>query len=188
MDWREKLRRNLARHGSVESTPVPASHLTSVLVPIGWNRETRRDEILLTKRTMHVETHKGQVSFPGGFCEDGDCSLVDTALRESLEEIGTRPADIEVLGPLPLVTTRGNIQIFPWVGRLELPYPFNVNPDEVEKILHLPLTRLLDEGMGMTDVGVGGATFRSVSITVDGELVWGATARMLQLLRETFLA
>jgi 8-oxo-dGTP pyrophosphatase MutT (NUDIX family) len=184
MNWGEKLKPTLVQGDEAVSA---SAHLSSVLIPIGFNRLTERDEILLTKRTMTVETHKGQISFPGGFHEPGDRNLLATALRESAEEIGTRESDIEVIGRLEAVQTRGNVVIYPWVGRLGFPYPFQLNPAEVERLLFLPLETLLREGLRTFSVPVESLTIKSPGIEVEGELVWGATARMLQLLRERIL-
>ncbi len=155
-------------------------------MPIGFSRDTGRDEILLTKRTMLVETHKGQISFPGGMREGHDLTLLDTALRESAEEIGTLASDIEVLGPLPPVLTRGDVVIYPWVGRLGFPYSFKINQHEVEKVLYLPLVRLIEEGLAPVEVEIGPMKVKSIGITVDKELVWGATAKILDQLRDCF--
>jgi 8-oxo-dGTP pyrophosphatase MutT (NUDIX family) len=185
MHWDEKLKPSLAQVPTLDSDP--GSRLTSVLIPIGHNRLTGQDEILLTKRTMLVETHKGQVSFPGGNREPGDRDLLATALRESAEEIGTQETDMEVVGRLDVVQTRGNVFIYPWVARMAFPYPFRLNPAEVEKLLFLPLDTLLREGLRSFSVAVENLTIKSPGIEVDGELVWGATARMLQLLRDLLL-
>src|SRR3954464_9415454 len=87
MDWGDKLRASLTASGSgIPLVPPTERRLYSVLIPIGRYRENGREEILLTKRTMLVETHKGQISFPGGGHDPGDRDLLATALRESFEE------------------------------------------------------------------------------------------------------
>lgn len=166
--------------------PTPealADEFSSVLIAIGMHETTQREEILLTKRTMWVETHKGQISFPGGFWESHDATLVDTALREFNEEMGANPADVQILGGLEPVETHQGIRIFPWVGTMRFPYPFTVNPAEVEKVLFLPLERLMHDGLQPVSVRVGGLNVKSLGILAEGELVWGATAKMLSQLR-----
>ncbi len=163
-----------------EHIPKGDHSVSSVLIPIGWNSQTDREEILLTKRTDWVETHKGQISFPGGFWESSDRHLLDTALRETEEEIGTKPSDVEILGALEPVLTRGNILIHPWVAKIVLPYPFVVNSAEVAQLLYLPMETLVTEGLKPVDVNVGEYTVASIGIHVEGELVWGATARLLE--------
>ncbi len=170
--------------------PLPRGEpaLSSVLALLGWNPETEREEILLTKRTEHVETHKGQVSFPGGFWEETDSDLLQTALRESYEEIGLDSKAVKILGSLEPVTTRGNIVVYPWVGWVDYPYPFTPNPGEVASMLFLPVQELLDTGLKQVNVPISeGFSVESIGIWVSGELVWGATARMLEQLRERLL-
>jgi 8-oxo-dGTP pyrophosphatase MutT (NUDIX family) len=172
---------------SRELIPKGDPKTSSVLVPVGWNPATDREEILLTKRTQLVETHKGQVSFPGGFCEDHDAHVLETALRESMEEIGTKAEDIEIIGALEPVKTRGDILIYPWVGLLKFPYPFLPNPGEVDSLLYLSVTELVEHGLKPVDVEVGASRVKSHGIYVSNELVWGATARMLEQLRDLLM-
>jgi 8-oxo-dGTP pyrophosphatase MutT (NUDIX family) len=172
---------------SLDQIPRGDANISSVVVLLGWNRETEGVEIVLTKRTQLVETHKGQVSFPGGYWESHDKHVLETALRETDEEIGAKSSDIEVIGALEPVITRGEVLIYPWVGVLQLPYPFSPNPGEVERLMFLPLIELISEGLQPVEVEMGALKVKSTGITVGGELVWGATARMLEQLRALLL-
>ncbi len=156
----------------------------AVLVPIWWNPEAQRDEILLTKRSDLVQTHKGQVSFPGGMWETGDADLRATALREAEEEVGLAATDVDIVGRLALVRTRGALPIVPWVGLIRFPLQMALSEQEVAATLWLPLDRLMSEGLRPLSVSVGLLKVESVGIDVEGELVWGATARILEALRE----
>jgi len=183
--WEARLREKL---GSAQPGPLPeAKPFSSVLVPIGWNTETKRDEILLTKRTMGVLTHKGQISFPGGFHSPKDRTLLDTALRETWEEIGLESQYVEILGTLSTVKTLRRISIHPWVGRVPFPHSYLLNAAEVDRLVILPLTQLMEEGVNPVKVDVEGIHVQSIGISVDGELVWGATAMMLKELRGLLL-
>ncbi len=192
MPWETDLSETLKKLNSERSWPVPTGKpldrtgLSAVLVPIAFNPLSRRPEILLTKRSQHVETHKGQISFPGGFLEEHDESLTHAATREAFEEIGLRQDSVTILGALNPVQTRFSVTIYPWVGRFELPYDFHVNQIEVEKIIALPVAELLTKGLTNTLVDVGGFKISSPGILVERELVWGATAKILEELR-TFL-
>lgn len=186
MLWKERLQSKLIP----SSSPDPNDEtdgVSCVLVAIGPHAQTGRDEILLMKRTMQVETHKGQVSFPGGFREPHDENLLSTALRETKEEIGVEPHSVDVLGRLSPVRTRGNILIYPWVAVTQFPHPFVLSLEEVDRLLFLPVERLLSEGLKKYSVQTEGVQLQSLGIEVEGELVWGATARMLQELRELLL-
>jgi 8-oxo-dGTP pyrophosphatase MutT (NUDIX family) len=185
-DRTQKLRQKLS---PLSRAPVQrsAESLSSVLLLLVKERTSQEAHILLTKRTMLVENHKGEISFPGGYWEATDASLVDTALREANEEIGSDSKDIQLLGALSSVTTHQGVKILPVVGSLDTPYAFQPNPAEVERLLYLPLTQLLDEGIAPVEVRVGDLLVPSEGIYLGVELVWGATAKILRELRELLL-
>jgi len=186
MTWQEALKGYLGTLTWPDDSQK-AKGLASVLVPLGWNPEAQRDEILLTKRTTLVESHKGQVSFPGGFREVDDVDLLHTALREAEEEVGIRTVDVEILGRLTPVLTHQEVLIYPWVGWMRFPYSFRVNQVEVEKILYLSVEQLLKDGLSQVKAPVGQLLVASQGVFAEGELVWGATARILGELRERLL-
>ena len=189
MSWAENLRKELASPEAFAPDPgIQTTIHSSVIAAIGWEPETERNQIVLMKRTMTVGFHKGQISFPGGIREKTDGTLLETALREAEEEIGLKRSDVEILGGLDPVTTRADVIIYPWVGRLILPYEFQLSPAEVDRLLFLPLGKLLSEGLKEVDVPVGGFKVKSIAIEADGELIWGATARILEQLRLACLA
>jgi len=158
--------------------------VASVFVTLGVHQDGGETEILLTKRTERVETHKGQISFPGGFYEAEDQGdLWRTALREAHEEVGINEIDVKFLGVLKPVHTMGLVSIFPHVGEMSFPYVFKSNPEEVDKLLFLPVKKLLSEGLQTVQVEMGDHKIESPGIYVDRELVWGATARILEQLR-----
>src|SRR5207249_6224816 len=95
--------------------------------------------VVFTERTTHVEHHKGQISFPGGACDDSDDCLETTALRETFEEIGVRPEDVRILGQLDDMVTISNFRVTPYVGTIhsEQEYEFVLNDHEVERIVQV---------------------------------------------------
>ena len=100
--------------------------------------------VILTARTSKVEHHKNEVSFPGGARDPGDLDALATALRETDEEIGVRPEDVEVLGALDDLVTVSKFRVTPFVGVIPFPYEFRPNPHEVAEILQVPVSHLLD--------------------------------------------
>lgn len=188
MDWISRLKGSLEK--SHADAPVvnggdPAAEdtrVSSVLLCLGQQKGNW--EIILTKRTQYVQTHKGQVSFPGGIQEAHDATLLDTALRETEEEIGIRKGDLQVLGALPPVDTIGKVRIYPWVAHLPLPYPFRLSFDEVDRLLFLPVNDLLINGIVPVKVRVDSYDVKSEGIYCEGELVWGATAKILKDFRQ----
>ena len=137
-------------------------------------------KILFTKRTDTVEVHKGQISFPGGRIDDGDRSLVETALRESEEEIGLKREAVTVLGRIDDVhTLASNYVIHSFVGLIPYPYPFRPNAGEVEKVIEVPL-KLFFEKEEILPVEYEGKVYRNLAYAFDGEVIWGATARIMK--------
>ncbi len=140
--------------------------------------------VVLTKRSATVRRHRGEVSFPGGGWESGDPSLADTALREAQEEVGLAPADVEILGILgdaPTAVTGWVVR--PFVARIPFPYDLVPDPREVARVLTPPLHLLADPHRRRDEVWErGGVRFPMHFFDVDGEVVWGLTARLLVVL------
>jgi 8-oxo-dGTP pyrophosphatase MutT (NUDIX family) len=136
--------------------------------------------VLLNVRSDSVEDHRGEISFPGGRKDESDRTLLDTALRETHEEMGVRPQDVEVLGELDDVATNSSYLISPFVGTIQHPYRFRPNDREVVEVLEVPLAELSDDGSVRDEVWleVGGLVSRP-SYAYKGHLIYGATARIL---------
>jgi 8-oxo-dGTP pyrophosphatase MutT (NUDIX family) len=138
--------------------------------------------LFFTRRTSLVEHHKQQVSFPGGRCDENETTPEQTALREAWEEIGIVPGDVHLLGRLNDVYTISQYRVTPVVGIIPWPYPLKCAPMEVERTFSIPLAWLLDkENWLETDFTPIGSQRRYQVITYrpyDGEVLWGATARM----------
>lgn len=137
--------------------------------------------LLFTRRTDLVHDHKGQVAFPGGSVEPQDSSLEDTALRETYEEIGILPAEIRVLGMLPLFNTITGFLIRPVVGVIPWPYDLRLSTQEVSRVFTIPMAWLanpanrIERKMILSDGRNEKVVFFN---TYDGETLWGATARI----------
>jgi 8-oxo-dGTP pyrophosphatase MutT (NUDIX family) len=144
--------------------------------------------LLLTKRSQTVERHRGQVSLPGGVVESDETPL-DAALRETSEEIGVRAEDVTVLGMLDdEKTVVSGFLLAPFVGAIAYPYPLRVSPAEVHSVLEAPLRGLLDPHNVRAETWRDGGAPRTMYVyTVAGDIVWGATARIImQFLRKVF--
>jgi 8-oxo-dGTP pyrophosphatase MutT (NUDIX family) len=138
------------------------------------------DSLILTKRTNKVEHHKGEISFPGGAKDLGDPDIIATALRETHEEIGIVPNDIEVLGFLNQDSTRTGYLISPVVGNLTGTSKFRASPYEVDTILEIPISHLLDPKYTQYEESVMQGDLISYNAYWYGtDLIWGATARIL---------
>jgi len=148
----------------------------AVLVPLVWHDDEWH--LLFTRRTDHVESHKGQVSFPGGACEEGETTPEQTALREAHEEVGINPKDVRVLGRLANLITISHFRVTPVVGVIRWPYIFRLENAEVARVFTMPLEWLAQpSNRRQFWVPIGN---RKVIVyhSYDGEVLWGATARM----------
>ena len=136
---------------------------------------------LFQQRSQRVEHHKGQISFPGGARDAGDASAAATALRETHEEVGVAPADVDLLGELDEIWTVSDFRVRPFVGWLrDWPYPFRYAPREVEALLEVPVAHLADPASFADDVReIDGRRVALPSYRWGEHLIWGATARIL---------
>ena len=152
----------------------------AVLVPIyGW---PEKPGLIFTERRADLRRHAGEISFPGGRRDPGDADLAATALRETAEEIALDPAVVELRGALPAISTFvTNYRVHPFVGLVPDPLELNLqpNPGEVETVLTVSLQRLR-EGYEMRRLVRRGVPIRTPTYELDGgQLIWGATARIL---------
>ena len=153
----------------------------AVLIPLfNKNGEYR---ILFTKRTTQVETHKGQISFPGGAVDKEDRALEETALREAYEEIGLLKKDVKILGQIDDTTTVvSNFVVHPFVGLIPYPYNFRINSEEVDRLIEVPFNVFLsdDPRYKRNSAEFEGVTYPPPAYLYHGDLIWGATARILE--------
>ncbi len=148
----------------------------AVLIPLVWYDEEWH--LLFTRRTDTVESHKGQVSFPGGGCDEGETMPEQTALREAEEEIGVLPSEVRVLGRLSNLITVTYFRVTPVVGVVRWPAVFRVGAHEVARIFTIPLGWLANSS-NRWQFEIPGTNRSLIAYhPYDGELLWGATARM----------
>ncbi len=165
--------------------PIPAA----VLIPL--LRSDGEWRLLFTRRNAALPEHSGQVSFPGGRADPGDISPVQTALRETQEEIGLHPNDVRILGQMRPYRTVTNYRVTPVVGVIPWPYPLRPAQDEVSRIFTIPLSWLAEEAnyeIRLRELPQPHDPVRVIYYKpYDGEILWGASARMtinlIQLLK-----
>lgn len=168
---------------------VPATgdikiHDAAVLVPMVLR--DNRVNLLFTQRTEYLKSHTGQISFPGGRVEAADAGRVDTALRETEEEIGLARTRVRVLGALPEYYLPTGFRITPVIGWIEAPFHTEPDPYEVADIFEVPLEHFLDaERYQRHEYHFNGRHRHYVSIPYEGRYIWGATAGMLLSMART---
>ena len=159
----------------------------AVLVPV-VGRE-REPTILLTKRSEYLNHHAGQVSFPGGRHEDSDANMIDTALRETEEEIGLSRDAVEVIGELPTYETRTGFSVKPIVGLIKPPLELNVDSKEVAAVFEIPVSFVLDRKNHEKHSREWQNKMQHFYVFPHPKYyIWGATAGMLVNLAELILA
>jgi len=152
-------------------------HMPAAVLLLLYEREGQ-EHILFQVRSQHVEYHKGEISLPGGGRDPEDESLLETALRETEEEIGVRRSHIEIYGQLDDVVTRSNFAMTPFVGAITAPapYPFQIANIEMEQLLEIPVPHLLGKtGWEFMTTPIG----QMRSYRYGEHLVFGATARVV---------
>lgn len=165
---------------------VPAQHAlreAAVLVPL-LHREQGLT-MLLTQRTDHLHDHAGQISFPGGRRDEGDASVVATALREAEEEIGLPPQHVSILGCLPEYQTVTGFAIAPIVGLVTPPAQWSLDAFEVASVFEVPLSFLLNPEYHERHQREYQGVMRAFwSMQWQDHYIWGATAGMIVSLYE----
>ncbi|NMM36809.1 MAG: CoA pyrophosphatase [Glaciimonas sp.] len=139
--------------------------------------------LLLTQRTAHLHDHPGQVSFPGGRAEKTDASAIETALRETEEEVGIDRSRLDVLGTLPNYCTITGYLVTPVVSIVTPPFDFQPDPFEVAEIFEVPLSFLMDGAhhqRRMTEFSAGFGRRIFYAMPYERFFIWGATAGMLR--------
>ncbi|WP_022899049.1 NUDIX hydrolase [Humibacter albus] len=139
-------------------------------------------DVLLQVRASTLRQHAGQVSFPGGRAEPGDTDAVQTALREAAEETGLDPTGVDVLATLPaLPLAASNHRVTPVLAWWANPIPLRaIDPAETTRVWQAPVSRMLDPASRFTFVVERfGSRFRGPAFDIDGTIVWGFTAIVL---------
>jgi len=149
-----------------------------ILVPV--TDDPGNPEMIFTLRSEHLSTHSGQVAYPGGKRDPGDLSLAATALRETHEEIGLPPDQVEIISPLGQVMSRHGILVTPYVGVVPEEHPLEPNPGEIDSVFRVPLSFFLEDRRERTDA----LPFQNQTIHVpcyrwERYQIWGLSAVVL---------
>ncbi|MGO1748894.1 MAG: NUDIX hydrolase [Marinobacter sp.] len=149
-----------------------------ILVPV--TDDPGNPEMIFTLRSENLSTHRGQVAYPGGKRDPGDLSLAATALRETHEEIGLPPDQVEIISPLSQVMSLHGILVSPYVGVVPEGHPLEANPGEIDSIFRVPLSFFLEDRRERTDA----IPFQNQTIHVpcyrwDRYQIWGLSAVVL---------
>ncbi|WP_340680398.1 CoA pyrophosphatase [Paraglaciecola sp.] len=157
----------------------------AVLVPI-IEHDTDMT-VLFTVRASHLKHHGGQISFPGGKQESSDPDLIFTALRETQEEIGIDPSQVEIIGQLPRYRTISRYEVVPYIGFVRGPINLILDPNEVALTFEVPLAYLLDKNNHLIHwVKRKEIQYPIYFIPWQDKNIWGATAAFVRNLANHF--
>ena len=150
--------------------------------------ENNSFNFILTLRSEKVETHKGQISLPGGVQEKNE-SLKDTALREAEEEIGVLPKTIEIIGELSSIYIPfSGYKVHPYVGWASAPPKLIPSAHEVERIIIVPVNELIDEkNQTQKKTILRGIPVIMPYFSLKEEIVWGATSMILSEFKQIII-
>ena len=165
------------------ATAVPSRGRPAAVLVLLFPDDEGQARVLLTARASHVSTHAGEISFPGGSADAGDEDPIATAIREAQEEVGLDPAacGLRVTGGLEVFAlTVSGFRITPVVALAERRPECHASPGEVARIIEAPVEAFLpDAPMELEERTIRRRLIRYGVYPVEGERVWGATARML---------
>ena len=181
-EFTDELQKVLA-HRERRVIDHPGLSHAAVLVPLFNKQEDCH--ILFTRRTQHVKHHKGQISFPGGVFDEDDQDLRKTALREAFEEIGLEEKDVHIIGGLDDIVTVTDFIVTPFVAYFPYPYRFKLSEIEIDELIEVPLSSLLDPecfSERENDDEYGKRTIYTYQYRKYA--IWGATALILKQLLE----
>lgn len=200
-DWAGLLRSRLDAAASAASWPDTGDHVLNpdlgpyarwegpprdAAVLIGIIERNAAPHVVLTLRTGHLNSHAGQVAFPGGKIDPDDPGPVEAALREAEEEIGLEPARVAPLGRLAPYLTGSGYRVVPVVATIRDGAAYRINPDEVEAVFEVPLAFLMDPANHQKQSREWQGRRRYFYAMPYGErYIWGVTAGIIRSLYDT---
>jgi 8-oxo-dGTP pyrophosphatase MutT (NUDIX family) len=173
----EEIRARLEARDLGNPVRAQGERRAGVLVPLFVRDTVLR--VLLTRRTETVEHHRGQISFPGGGEEEGDDTLLSTALREAEEELGLTPGDVRLLGALSPLTTVTDFYVEPFVAAIPHPYSFRPAEAEIAEVIEVPIPSLLDP-KALERRCLPDREELTLFYHYGPYVIWGATAKILK--------
>jgi 8-oxo-dGTP pyrophosphatase MutT (NUDIX family) len=180
INFQDSIQQTRSILNNFEPKRVSISHKKAAAVMILLLNKSEVPHIIFTQRTDTVETHKGQISFPGGVQDQKDGGLLETAKRETLEEIGIGPELIWDLGQLDDFFTVTDFIVTPFAGYVKSNISYRINVNEVAEVLEVPLDLFLDDTHFEVKKWDHQGKFYDVYFYNYGnQIIWGATAYIL---------
>jgi len=159
------------------------------VVALFYPDESQLTNLLLILRNTYPGVHSNQIGFPGGKAEKKDKNLLETALRETHEEVGVKPGDIQIIRALSeIYIPPSNFEVRPYIGLYDKGQAFVKQQDEVEELVEVPLIDFMDDSKMITQILTTSYAdnIKVPAFKLKGYTVWGATAMMLSEIKELF--
>ena len=171
--------------------PVATANITADLhdsaVLMVLHKQKQQWQLLLTTRAAHLNSHAGQISFPGGRFEEGDNHLLETAVRETEEEIGLSRKHFQVISQLEEQSTTTGYRIIPYIAFTDVLPKLTIDSGEVDDAFSVPLEYLIEtKNQQLESAFYQGETRYYYKINWQDKIIWGATARMIVNLSKYF--
>lgn len=172
-----QISQRLRRWPPAPVSPAATRREAAVLVAL---TESADPEVVLVKRAEHLNSHRGQVAFPGGMWEPGDASLLDTALRESEEEVALPRGRVALIARLPRRETRVGTPVTPYLASVPPDLQLRPDPAELDAVFRVPITYLIDQRHLVSDRFEVGTEVQELPCYRYGEYrIWGFTLNVL---------
>lgn len=180
--FRERLAAlNERKPQTFPESALPGEYSRAAVLLLFWPGPDDAVEVVFTKRTETVSSHRGQVSFPGGVFHSGDKNMAVTALRETREELGIDPCSITIMGRLDDAWSIASHHVVPYVGWTDRAPEITANADEVAEVFTADVRELLRPEVNTTrTIEFNGKPRTTHAFNWDGGYVWGLTADMLR--------
>nr|WP_275436146.1 CoA pyrophosphatase [Vibrio sp. Of14-4] len=163
---------------------IPRKSLRKASVLIGFVERRTGLNIIFTRRAQHLKHHPGQISFPGGKYENSDRSLLQTALRETYEEVGIQEREITVFGQMPELITISHFKVTPFLAFVAPDYNTNIDLNEVDEVFEVPASVVLDRHKLHSErFRVRNDSHRVFGLSYEHYFIWGMTAQIIHALQ-----
>lgn len=160
-----------------------SARAAAVLIPV--TDLEHAPEVVLTRRAMHLSSHAGQISFPGGMWEPQDANLSDTALRESWEEVGLQREEVNIVARFAARESRFGVQVTPFLGVIPSTAKLTPSVEEADQIISVPLAFFMEQEPRRIDYRErGGRKLRMPSWHYEDQEIWGLTALIIDEMLE----
>lgn len=175
---------SLARLSFLKGKP-----LRDAAVLIGFVERPEGLQVILTKRAKHLRHHPGQISFPGGKFESEDLSLMNTAIRETREEVGIEDKYIRVFGQLPQLPTISHFNVTPFLAFISPGYQTHIDPNEVEYVFEVPASHILNpHKLYSSKFKLKQTSHRVFAIPYRQHFIWGMTAQIIESMQKHIIS